>query len=248
MSDKRHVLDIPLDAEGILVCRPNRFLGIVDIITPQEAKAEKVHIHDPGRLEDILYPGNRVILKKADGKGRKTRWDLIGGKVGDNFVLTHSGYHRQISNWVLENQIISSLGDIEHITPEQVFGESRLDYLLEGAGRRTWVEVKGCTLAEDGKAMFPDAPTARGKRHVEELIKALQAGDNAIMMVLVFRQEAKCFWAHEKIDPDFAAAFLHAIEEGVQIHPLVFTFEKKDDCGQVFFCRNLPLCSKLRKS
>lgn len=248
MSDKRHVLDIPLDAEGILVCRPNRFLGIVDITIPQESKAEKVHIHDPGRLEDILYPGNHVLLKKANGKGRKTGWDLIGGKVGDNFVLTHSGYHRRISMWVLENRIITGLEDIEHIIPEQVFGESRLDYLLEGAGRRTWIEVKGCTLAENGKAMFPDAPTIRGKRHVDELVKALQTGDNATMMILIFCQEVRCFWTHEEIDPDFAAAFSHAIEEGVQIHPLVFTFEKKNDYGQIFFCGTLPLCRNISKS
>lgn len=240
--DKKHVLDIPLDTEGILVCRPNRFLGIVDIITPIELKDEKVHIHDPGRLEDILFPGNRVLLKRANGKGRKTGWDLIGGKVGDNFILTHSGYHRYISMWVLENRIIESLGNIEKIIPEQIFGESRLDYLVEGAGNRTWIEVKGCTFAENGKAMFPDAPTSRGRRHVEELIKALQAGDNATMIVLIFRREAQCFWAHEKIDPDFAAAFSHAIKEGVKVYPLVFTLEKKGDYGQVFYCGKLPLC------
>ncbi len=238
----RHVLDIPLDAEGILISRPNRFLGIVDIMTPLGQKIEKVHIHDPGRLKDILYPGNHVLLKKAQGKNRKTDWDLIAGKAGDNFVLTHSGYHRQISMWVLENKIIESLANTEKILPEQFFGESRLDYLLEEAGQRTWVEVKGCTLAENSRAMFPDAPTTRGKRHVEELIRAMLSGDNAMMMLLVFRQEAQCFTAHEKIDPDFAAAFNHALKEGVQVHPLSFTFTADSDVGHVCYCGKLPLC------
>lgn len=240
--DPRHVLDIPLDAEGILVSRPNRFLGIVDIVSPVGLKGEKVHIHDPGRLEDILYPGNHVLLKKAAGKNRKTGWDLIAGKAGKNFVLIHSGYHRQISHWVLKNLIIEGLEYIEKILPEQVFGESRLDYLLVGAAHRTWVEVKGCTLAENGRAMFPDAPTIRGKRHVEELIKAVQAGDKAMMLVLVFREEAQCFRAHERIDPDFAAAFGHALEEGVQVYPLAFTFRTDGECGHIHYCGKLPLC------
>lgn len=239
---KKHVLDIPLDAEGILVSRPNRFLGIVDIVSPVGLKGEKVHIHDPGRLEDILYPGNHVLLKKAAGKNRKTGWDLIAGKTGDNFVLTHSGYHRQISHWVLENRVIEGLECIEKILPEQVFGKSRLDYLLVGAAHRTWVEVKGCTLAENGRAMFPDAPTIRGKRHVEELIKAVQAGDKAMMLILVFRQEAHCFRVHEKIDPEFAAAFGHALEEGVQVHPLAFRLNIEGDCGHIYYCGKLPLC------
>lgn len=238
----RHVLDIPLDAEGVLVSRPNRFLAIVDIATPLGSKSEKVHVHDPGRLTDILYPGNRLLLKKASGKNRKTDWDLIAGKAGDDFVLTHSGYHRQISMWVLENKIIESLENTERIMPEQVFGESRLDYLLEEAGRRTWIEVKGCTLAENGRAMFPDAPTTRGRRHVEELIKAVQAGDKALMMILVFRQEAQCFGAHEKIDPDFANSFKHALKEGVTAHPLSFAFVKNDYFGTIYYLRELPLC------
>ncbi len=238
----RHVLDIPLDAEGTLVCRPNRFLAIVDIATPFGPKCEKVHIHDPGRLTDILYPGNRLLLRKASGKNRKTEWDIIAGKAGNDFVLTHSGYHRQISMWVLDNNIIERLANIEKILPEQVLGESRLDYLLESAGHRTWIEVKGCTFAENGMAMFPDAPTIRGRRHVEELIKAVQAGDRAMMIILVFRQEAQCFTAHEKIDPDFAAAFKRALEEEVQVHPLLFAFVKNDTFGAIYYLRELPLC------
>ncbi|WP_214045101.1 DNA/RNA nuclease SfsA [Methanomethylovorans sp.] len=242
MQVPRHVLDIPLDAEGTLVSRPNRFLAIVNIATPYGEKCEKVHVHDPGRLTDILYPGNRLLLRKASGKNRKTEWDLIAGKAGDGFVLIHSGYHRQISMWVLDNNIIESLANTEKVLPEQVLGKNRLDYLLESAGRRTWIEVKGCTLAENGMAMFPDAPTMRGRRHVEGLIKAVQAGDRAMMMILVFRQEAQCFTAHEKIDPDFAAAFKRALEEEVQVHPLTFMFRADNDGGHIYYCGELPLC------
>lgn len=251
MTDKnnshniKHVLEIPIEAEGILISRPSRFLGIVDIIAPIWLKGEQVHIHDPGRLSDILFPGNYVLLKKASGKKRKTKWDLIAGKAEDSWVLIHSGFHRRISMWVIENKIIDGLEDVKSILPEQICGNSRLDYLLEANGLKIWVEVKGCTLAKNGRAVFPDAPTKRGKKHVEELIKAVHNKDKAVMIVLVFRENTHCFWNHEEIDPGFTAAFIRALKKGVQVHPLVFTFERKGYSGNIYYNKKLPLCQNL---
>jgi len=124
------MFDIPFDAEAVMLERPNRFLAIVDIISPVHSSGEKVHVRDPGRLEEILYPGNRLLLKRTTGKKRKTGWDLVAGKVGDEWILINSGYHRRIAEWVLEHPSHSPFGDVEHYRAEQKLGRSRIDFLV----------------------------------------------------------------------------------------------------------------------
>lgn len=236
--DKTPILHIPWDAEGIFLSRENRFLGIVDIINHETTKNEKVHIRDPGRLEDILYPGNRVLLKKAVGKNRKTKWDMLAGNVNNKWILVNSVYHRKIAELVIENENISPLGKVGSIIPEQKFGDSRLDFLINQKDSTTWIEVKGCTLQNNGIALFPDAPTTRGQRHVKELIKAVEQGHSGAIIVLVFRPDAACFTANMKIDPVFSRIYKYALEMGVQVYPLLFSYEN----GTIYYKSRLPLC------
>jgi sugar fermentation stimulation protein A len=238
-NEKRFVLDIPWDAEGIFVSRDNRFLGTVDVTGPVNLKGEKVHIHDPGRLKEILYAGNSVLLRRAENGKRKTGWDLIAGKVGDIWVLVNSAYHRKIAEWVLEKELLSPLKNIDTIRPEQKFGDSRLDFLLWRGDERIWVEVKGCTLVEDGVALFPDAPTLRGKRHLEELIKAVEDGDSGMVLILVFRPDAGCFKPNRETDPAFAETFGMAVKKGVLVCPVVFGYEE----GKLYYSSQIPLCN-----
>jgi len=219
------VLNIGTDAEGIVVERPNRFLCVVDIVKPEQMKSELVHVHDPGRLVDIVYPGNRVLLRKASSVKRKTAWDLIAGDIKGEWVLVNSAWHRKISEWVLDKKIIPFLSNIDTVIPEQKFGDSRLDFLLRENERSFWVEVKGCTLAIDGVALFPDAPTVRGKRHLEELIKARDEGHEAVIMILVFRQDAHSFAPNGELDPEFSQTFRKAVDSGVKVFPIQFSFE-----------------------
>lgn len=234
------VIMIETDAEGVVVERPNRFLCIVNITTPESLEAEMVHVHDPGRLEDILYPGNRVLLRRAKIGKRKTMWDLIAGDVRGEWVLVNSAWHRRISEWILGNRIIPFFNGIDTILPEQRYGDSRLDFLLKENERSIWVEVKGCTFAQDGIALFPDAPTIRGRRHLEELIKARNEGHEAAIMILVFRQDVQCFSPNEEIDPDFALTFIKAVDAGVKVFPLRFSFEE----NTVRFHSLLPVFQK----
>jgi sugar fermentation stimulation protein A len=225
-----------------LLSRPNRFLGVVDITScsgsPSEIREEKVHIHDPGRLEDLLYPGNVLLLKKASNPKRKTCWDVIAAKADDGWILINSAFHRRIAEWAIRKEVSPFLEGLDSVAPEQKFGDSRLDFLLRKGETKTWVEVKGCTLINGNKAIFPDAPTLRGKRHIEELIKAVRGGDEALLLVLVFRPDARCFAPNEVIDPDLADVFREAVEEGVKVCPLVFSYE-----GQEIIYRDLlPLC------
>ncbi|SES90777.1 sugar fermentation stimulation protein A [Methanococcoides vulcani] len=242
IPEKEVVMEIPWDAEGRLLSRPNRFLGIVDITSisgsPADIQEEKVHIHDPGRLEDLLYTGNDLLLKKASNTNRKTGWDVIAAKADDGWILINSAFHRKIAEWAIRNEVCPFFEGLDSVAAEQKFGESRLDFLLGKGDRRIWVEVKGCTLIDDGRAIFPDAPTSRGRRHVGELIKAVVGGDEALLLILVFRPDAQCFAPNEVIDPDLAAAFRDAIGAGVKVCPLVFSYEGRE----IIYRGRIPLC------
>ncbi|KXA91102.1 hypothetical protein AKJ57_02455 [candidate division MSBL1 archaeon SCGC-AAA259A05] len=232
------ILKVETDARGKFVERKNRFLGVVDIEAPFESENEEVHIRDPGRLNEILYKGNTVILKRAENEGRKTNWDLIAGKVDDNWIFVNSGYYRKISEIVFDHDRISPYKDIDSIIPEKRLGESVIDFLLKQGEDRTWIEIKGCTLAKEGVALFPDAPTARGKRHIEELRKAMKRGDSAGLIILVFRPGAECFASNENTDPEFADAFKGAYEEGLEVHPFKFKFEEET----LYYLGKIPVC------
>jgi sugar fermentation stimulation protein A len=236
------VLKIPWDAKGTFRDRPNRFLGIVDITFPKKykSKSAKVHVHDPGRLKELLYPKNQVLLRKATNPNRKTGWDLIAAKFEKDWILTHSGFHRQIAEWVINTPKVSPFKGIKSVKPEVKFRNSRLDFLLTKKNKKKiWVEVKGCTLAENGVALFPDAPTKRGARHIRHLMEAKKKGDDSVIMILVFRPDAKCFSPFEERDPEFAEIFYKAADNEVKVHPLLFCYED----GIVRYRKKIPVCS-----
>ncbi len=250
-------MNIPWDAEGIFRSRPNRFLALVDVLEGTDEKVngesgyvgrkivssgEKVHVHDPGRLEEILVPGSGLLLRRApEGTQRKTGWDVIAGRYGGNWVLINSALHRAISETVLRSEAMNPFGKLKEIRPEVKVGHSRLDFLLtRDDGTEIWVEVKGCTLAMNGRALFPDAPTERGRRHLETLMELRETRGNAgaALLVLVFRKDAECFAPNAATDPKFAAAFHEAVEKGIEVHPLVFGFEGNG----LFFVGEIPIC------
>ena len=222
------LIDIVHDAEGIFLQRKNRFLGMVKI-----EKEEQVHIHDPGRLKELLYAGNTVLLKKASGKSRKTAWDLIAAKHEENWILVHSGYHRALSQIILE-----SLYPEAQIKPEVKLGHSRIDFIVQRKSDSIAVEVKGCTLSEHGVALFPDAPTTRGRRHVRELINYVESGHKALLLILIFRPDSKCFLPNSATDPEFAKVFWNAVEKGVEILPIVLSYDGK----RVWKVREISIC------
>ncbi|MBD3290312.1 DNA/RNA nuclease SfsA [candidate division KSB1 bacterium] len=237
------LIEIEHDAEAKFVERPNRFLGVVNIIKPNPAENVKVHVRDPGRLVDILLPGRLMLLKYAGSVTRKTKWDLIAGFCNDHWVLVNSGYHRSITERILTHPGISPFGKIKSITPEVTFGHSRLDFVVMlPDDSKIWIEVKGCTLAENGIASFPDAPTTRGRKHLESLIELRNRGERASVIFLVFRNDAEKFAPNEVIDPLFARAFEKAVAAGVEIYSLQFGF----DTRTIRYLRTLPVVMKSR--
>lgn len=203
--------------EGVFINRPNRYVAEVEI----EGSITTVHVHDPGRLKELLYPGNRCFVKFMEGAHRKTQWDMIAAAKGDEMVLIHSGYHRYIAQAILENLESNPFGTIKNLRAEVKHGQSRIDFFArtENDAVDLWIEVKGCSLSESGVALFPDAPTSRGTRHLEELIAIKKSGHRAGVLLLVL-SESDRFAPNRVTDPKFYATFYEAISEGVEIHPV----------------------------
>ncbi len=227
------ILEIEGDNEGIFVERPNRFISIVEI----NGQKEYAHVHDPGRLKELLYPGNKVLLKKYEGGIRKTKWEILAAKKDSKWIFVNSKFHRQISEIILKNERLSPIGVIEDLHPEVKVGKSRIDFLAIRDGKKVWIEIKGCTLERNGVALFPDAPTERGKRHVEELLNMKKMGDDAVIIFLIF-VNASCFRPNYETDEKFSRSLYKAMEHGVSVYPLLLNYDGR----AIKFEKLLQLC------
>lgn len=212
-------LDLPelaWDVSGTLIARPNRFLAQVQLDDRTEVLA---HVADPGRLTDLLYPGNRLRLKDMGRRpARKTTHSLVLAALDDAWILVNTTYHRRIAEALLRWDD-GPFGHLTAIRPEVRVGHSRLDFMVARGGRDLAIEVKGCALAKGGVGRFPDAPTERGRKHLATLTALVEEGHPAALLVLVLRPDAQAFGPHAEIDPDFAKAFWQAIEAGVEVVP-----------------------------
>ncbi len=164
---------------GRFIERPNRFIAYVEI----NGLKETVHVKNTGRCAELLKPGATVYVQKSDNLERKTQWDLIGVEKGERLINMDS----QIPNTVVKEWLEEgNLFDIPvSIYPETTYGKSRFDLYVEVGERKVFIEVKGVTLEEDGVARFPDAPTERGVKHVEELTKALKDGYESYILFVI---------------------------------------------------------------
>jgi len=189
-------------------------------------KTVMAHVADPGRLEELLFTGNRVLVVPApEGTDRKTKWSLVAAEDPTGWILVNTGYHRRIATALLSGPH-SPLGHAEKVQAEvkAPSGNSRFDFLLND---NIWVETKGCTLKYGRKALFPDAPTSRGVKHVKELTEMALAGVNTAVVFLVFVRDVDCFTANRLTDPEFADALDKAAAAGVQTHAVRIDFDGK---------------------
>ncbi|WP_432650363.1 DNA/RNA nuclease SfsA [Huintestinicola sp.] len=197
-------------AEGKFISRPNRFIAKVEI----NGKAETVHVKNTGRCKELLVPEARVILEKAlEGSSRKTAYDLIA--VYKNGMLINMD--SQSPNKAAMEFIPKLFEGVTYIRPETTYGSSRFDFYIEAGERKMFMEVKGCTLEDNGVCRFPDAPTERGVKHVNELIKAAEEGYEAYILFVIQMETAKYFTPNRETHPQFAEALKKAAENGVKI-------------------------------
>jgi sugar fermentation stimulation protein A len=184
-----------------------------------EGQEVLAHLPDPGRLRELLIPGTKVWVRPASGSTRKTRFTLA-------LVLAPSGELVSVVT-TLPNELvaealgmgrITELADWQIVKREHTWGRSRFDFLLGRGERRMLLEVKSVTLVEGKRALFPDAVTARGARHVSELARARADGHEAAVLFVVQRRDARSVTAARSIDPKFADALSKAAASGVRLH------------------------------
>lgn len=192
--------------------RENRFLAKVEL--RKEEKEAWAHVPSPGRMRELLLENANVFLRVAANPERKTQYDLFAVKTPDNvLVIIDSHVANEIVKEAFQNQLFFPISEL---SPEQKFGESRLDFFVKRQdGKGVWVEVKSVTLNEQGTALFPDAPTLRGSRHLEELVLATRQEYDAIAIFAIMRNDCTQFSPNEKTDPLFATTLKEATRQGV---------------------------------
>ncbi len=198
---------------GKFVSRPNRFTALIRV----GEEVWKYHLRDPGRLTELLIPGREVTLRIAERPRRKTRGEVMGIKFDGTWVLVNSSLHSDIARWLIEGGYIEALKGWRIKRREFKLKKSRIDFLLEKEGKLCLLEVKGCTLVRGGLALFPDAPTERGRRHVLELMSARKEGYEACILFLVTREDARMFSPNWEVDSEFSKSLLIASKEGVRL-------------------------------
>lgn len=220
MKDDTKELRLPFPralTKAIFIERPNRF-----IIHCQIAETDEIavaHLADPGRLKELLLPGKTVWLMDHDNASRKTKWTAIlcENETNSGLVSINTALPNKLVGKALKAGTLSEFAGWHYKKSEYTLGNSRWDFLLENdKGKELLLEVKSVTLAEGGKGMFPDAVTARGTKHVEELAKRSSDYTTAILFI-VQREDVSFVTTAKHIDPKFDRALKEAQVAGVKL-------------------------------
>lgn len=200
---------------GRFLSRPNRFIANCEI----DGAKETVHVKNTGRLRELLIPNAPVYLKLSDKPGRKTRYSLVTVKKGERLVNIDSNAPNKVVAEALKSGMLKLPGmpNLDIIKAEHGYGNSRFDLYLEGGGQKAFMEIKGVTLEKNGIAMFPDAPTERGAKHVLELINAVKEGFLAYILFVIQMKDIRCFMPNDEMHRAFGDALRLAAKNGVHI-------------------------------
>ncbi len=197
--------------QGTFLERPNRFIAYVEV----SGVKETVHVKNTGRCRELLVPGATVYLEKSTNPERKTAYDLIAVQKGDRLINMDSQVpNKVVEKWLLTKQLFH---DLVLVRPETKYGNSRFDFYIETEADKIFMEVKGVTLEEDGVVRFPDAPSERAVKHVEELIQACKEGYKAYILFVIQTKGVKYFTPNKDTHPEFAEALQKAEAAGVKI-------------------------------
>ncbi len=191
--------------------RPNRFIAHIEL----DGKEEICHVKNTGRCRELLVPNASIFVQQVKGDKRKTKYDLIGVYKGSRLINIDS----QVPNKVFYEWVRTSnfFKNINLIRPEYTYQSSRLDFYIETSSSRILVEVKGVTLEENDTALFPDAPTERGIKHITDLCQATAEGYEAYLFFIIQMKGVFFFTPNFKTHPAFGDALIKAQKHGVKI-------------------------------
>lgn len=197
--------------KGRFVSRPNRFIARVFA----EGELQIVHVKNTGRCRELLAENAEVFLEKSDNPKRKTAYDLVAVNKNGRLINMDS----QAPNAAVEEFISSGkmLGKTEFLQREKVFGESRFDFYGIRGGKEFFAEVKGVTLEENGVVRFPDAPTERGVKHLNELVNAATMGYECYVVFVVQMADVRYFEPNDDTHRAFGEALRYAANHGVKV-------------------------------
>ncbi len=209
--------------KATFLARPNRFIAKVLL----DGEELTVHVKNTGRCKELLVPGCTVYLEKSSNPARKTAYDLVAveksveRRLPDDpgapyrlINMDSQAPNKLFEEWAKEGHFVPGLTSLR---PETTWGRSRFDFYWEAGERKGFVEVKGCTLEEDGWTYFPDAPTERGVKHLEELLLARKQGYEAAVCFVIQMEDVRGFSPNDRTHPAFGQALRKAAAGGVEV-------------------------------
>lgn len=205
-------MNFPDLVRGAFVSRDNRFRATVAV----QGREQWAHVPNSGRLQELFTPGRTVWLAPAAAAHRKTSYDLKLVEYASVLVSVDARLPNPLFAEALAAGRLPAFSARE-ARREVPYEHSRLDFCLVHEDGLQWVETKSVTLVDEGVALFPDAPTARGRRHLQTLTAARASGERAAVVFVVQRPDARCFRPHARADPAFAAALRRASATGVDV-------------------------------
>ena len=200
--------------EGMFLERPNRYLARVEI----DGKETLAHVPDPGRLPGLLLENRKIMLIYQPSEKRKTDYTLVLVKHGSTWVSVFPAFANSLVSNALIEETLPFLNGYSSFKSEVKAGNSRFDFYLNFSKKQAYVEVKSVSLVEDGIGKFPDAPTKRGIKHVQELIEFSEKGYRAAVLFISQRQDTQSITCNDTIDPVFGKWLRKAKNKGVELY------------------------------
>ena len=197
--------------KAFFIERPNRFIAYAQL----NGQKETIHVKNTGRCAELLVPGAPVYIQESANPARKTKWDLIAVEKDSRLINMDSQIpNRVVREWIGEGNLFP---EVSLVRPETTYGNSRFDLYVEAGERRVFIEVKGVTLEENGVCRFPDAPSERAVKHLEELIRAKKEGYETYVFFVIQMKDVRYFTPNIMTHPAFAEALKRAKAAGVNL-------------------------------
>ena len=200
---------------GVLLRRYKRFLADVQLTSGETVTA---HCPNPGRMSGCNLPGSPVYLTRSSNPRRKLpfTWELV--QAGQTLVVINTTLANTLAQEAIRQGLFPSLRGFSELRSEVPYGEnSRIDFLLMFGEQKCYVEVKNVSLAEKGVAMFPDAVTRRGQKHLRELMAAVSDGHRGVALFVINRGDAQRFAPADHIDSEYGRLLREAERHGVEL-------------------------------